>query len=370
MSYGIIDGMPGVDLLYNYEITRYVPIYIAIISLFLLSFILGSILPLKFRKTNTCKIKKYTKITAFDIFLLSLPFTVFGEYTIFNARSTLFKGYSIDYNAELMGTLATCNCIFLILYLYLRQLPFSRYRNWFLFLIIEFSVILIGLGSRMYVLIPILAIGMEYISTHKIPQKRIFVSATIIILLFLAVGIIRLSSTDFRAEMLVYIGCAEPLLTWISAISYINYNDISLFSTPFNFISSFLNFIPTILWSDKSQLIIPIIGEFDAPLGATSLLTSLLDNFGLIGSCICLYILGAILTIIRYNWRSKLGISYYYCVCSIIPFQLFRDNFSIVNKMLFFNFLIIPGILFGVIYLLKRANEIHKQNASKYKHIP
>ena len=37
----------------------------------------------------------------------------------------------------------------------------------------------------------------------------------------------------------------------------------------------------------------------------------------------------------------------------MIPFQLFRDNFSIVNKMIFYNFLIIPMVILLLSNLIK-----------------
>lgn len=350
---GVVDGFPGVSNLYKYDISRLLPLYLIIVAIFVVSYIFGCLLPLHYLKHLKRKRKDYVSFTAKDIILVAAPFILSGELIVFNARAVLFKGYSIDYNAELLGSLATCNCVFLLFYLWLKQLPKSIIRTLMLFLIIEFSIVLLGLGSRMYVLIPIFAISMQYVSTHKVNIKKLILTASLIVLLLLTVGILRLSSMDISANMMLYIGCAEPLFTWITAISYLDYNEIALFSLPTNFVTSFVNLIPTILFSSKSDYVMAISGNYDAPFGATSLMASILDNFGLFGGAVFLFAVGFVLTLIRYNWDSRFGRAYYYCACSIIPFQLFRDGFGIVNKMLFFNFLILPLILWVFVHLVK-----------------
>lgn len=357
LKFGVIEGMPGVNLLNKYDVDPYFHTYLVIAIIFLISFLLGSYLPLNFKKKHQRHTFSHS-IGAKDIFCVSIPFALFGQYVIFNARNSLFKGYTIDYDIELMGAIATCNSIFLVLYLYIVQLPKSPYRIWFRCLLFEFSLVLLGLGSRMYVLIIVIALVLYYMSINKVKARKIIYIATFSTLFFLIVGIVRLSSTDISLDALLYIGCAEPLFTWISAISYFNYNDITMISFPSNFISTFINFIPTLFLPNKSTLIVPLSGEFDAPLGATNLMISMLDNFGIIGSAIMLFCGGALLTCIRYNFKSKLGNAYYFCLCGIIPFQLFRDNLSIVNKMIFFNFLLLPIALLGIIKLLK-ANMNH-----------
>lgn len=174
-------------------------------------------------------------------------------------------------------------------------------------------------------------------------------------------GVWRLGSDNFSFESLFYIGIAEPLMTWISAVSMFSLNELPLFAFPYNFISSFCNFIPTILLPDKSSLIMPIAIEYDSPLGATSLLVSFISNFGVLGSCFVLFVSGFILTVIRVNFRTCFFQTYYCCLCAIIPFQLFRDDLAIVNKMILFNFLLLPAIIFMIEKMLskKRINENH-----------
>ncbi|MBD5331352.1 MAG: oligosaccharide repeat unit polymerase [Bacteroides sp.] len=359
LDYNLIEGMPGVSLLDKYNYKPFKSEYIQIVSLLIISYTIGCILPLKFKRLPTSRKSPKIIVSPRDLLLFSLPVFLFGQYTIFKARNILFKGYSMDYDIEILGAIATANSIFLVLLLFLFS---NNYKNSFwsntakkysIFGLIEFSIILLGLGSRMYVMIPATALFIYYLQNHRITRKLIFVSLSIV-LLFLWIGIWRISNSGISWELLFYIGSAEPLLTWISAVSFFSYNQISWISIPQNFLSSFINFIPTFIFPSKGNYIIPFNGIYDSPLGATNLITSLLGDFGLIGSCLILMLLGFILTLIQYNWTNTFGRIYYYCLCGIIPFQLFRDNLPIINKVAIFNMLIVPILTYSLIHFISR----------------
>ncbi|MBD5173892.1 MAG: oligosaccharide repeat unit polymerase [Bacteroidales bacterium] len=360
----LLEGMPGVQLLDEYNFQHVESIYLLIIFLLVISFIIGSVLPLRFRKIKPVNKVSTTLISPRDIFLLSLPFFIYGQYIVFNARGFLFKGYTAAHGEDTMGPIATINTIFLVLYLYLKYIKSDNiWRKRAIQLcklsLIEFSVVLLGLGSRMYVLIPIIALMVSYLRYNKLNSRLIF-TVLIVAFIFLTIGIWRISSEGMNWTLLLYIGGAEPLFTWISAISYFLSNDIQMFAFPQNFITSFFNFIPRFLFPSKGLYIQPINGNYDSPLGATNLITSLLADFGLIGACLALFLLGFILTHILYNWRNIYGQVYYCCVCGILPFQFFRDAIPIVNKMALFNMLIIPLFLFVFIRITIKYNTREK----------
>ena len=354
--------MPGVSLFDKYNYEPFKNKYIQIVCLLILSYTIGCKLPLKFKRSQTSRQEYRINVSPRDLLLFSLPVFLFGQYTIFKARNILFKGYSVNYDIETIGAIATANSLFLVLFLFLYS---NNYKNSFwsntakrysIIGLIEFSIILLGLGSRMYVMIPTIAIFVYYLQHHKITRKLIFITLSIV-LLFLGIGIWRISNSGITWELLFYIGSAEPLLTWISAVSFFSYNQISLISIPHNFLSSFINFIPTFIFPSKSNYIIPFSGIYDSPLGATNLITSLLGDFGLIGSCLILMLLGFILTLIQYNWTNTYGRIYYYCICGILPFQLFRDNLPIINKVAIFNMLIVPIFTYSIIHILSRKHD-------------
>ena len=335
---------PGMNYLYENFDKEFIFLYIAIIILFLSSFLTGSLLPLKYINNKVSAIKTEHIIGERDLFLFSLPFFLLGQYSIIQNSNNLFKGYQTEYATDFMGSIATLNTLFLFFLIYYQTTARTNHtiKLYFLFSIIEFSTILLGLGSRMYILIPIISYIIYLIDTHKIKIKTILFRLSIAILLLLIVGIWRLGNTNFSIDALAYVGIAEPVFRWISAGSLFSTSELPLFAFPSNFITSFLNFIPTIFIPNKADLIQPISLSYYSPLGATSILVSLIANFGILGSCIALFLLGFFFSYIRLNAHTLFFKTYYCCICGIIPFQLFRDEFSIVNKMLFYNFLLFP----------------------------
>jgi hypothetical protein len=121
-------------------------------------------------------------------------------------------------------------------------------------------------------------------------------------------------------------------------------NSIDAVQIPHNFISSFYNFIPGFLY-EKSAELVSLHRDFNysAPLGADSLFVNIVGNFGYIFGCVYFLGLGLFLSWIYDRSRSSVWwLTYYLAICSVIPFQFFRDGFFIINKMIYWNMLAVP----------------------------
>lgn len=359
---GAFGDYPGMKSVYQYFSFDYVLSYCIIVTIFFISFYLGSFLPLKFIKKERSKPSIDLIISSRDLFIISLPFFFLGQYTIMANAGNLFQGYLVEYDDGFMGTISTINMVFLFLYIYSKGK--LNVKNYFIDLylvssLVEFFIILLGMGSRMYILIPCVTCTLYFLDKGVISIKKVLVGGLIAVLFFLFIGIWRLGDSGFSIDSFLYIGIAEPVFTWISVESMFSSNELPLIAMPYNFFSSFLNFVPTLLFSNKAEFIQPITLNYDNPFGATSLLVSLIANFGILGSCFVLFLLGFFLTSLRLNGRTLFTKTYYYCICGIIPFQLFRDSIPIVNKMLFYNFLLFPFLLFSIEKLLcKKSIEV------------
>lgn len=359
---GAFGDYPGMKSVYQYFSFDYVLSYCIIVTIFFISFYLGSFLPLKFIKKERSKPSIDLIISSRDLFIISLPFFFLGQYTIMANAGNLFQGYLVEYDDGFMGTISTINMFFLFLYIYSKGK--LNVKNYFIDLylvssLVEFSIILLGMGSRMYILIPCVTCTLYFLDKGVISIKKVLVGGLIAVLFFLFIGIWRLGDSGFSIDSFLYIGIAEPVFTWISVESMFSSNELPLIAMPYNFFSSFLNFVPTLLFPNKAEFIQPITLNYDNPFGATSLLVSLIANFGILGSCFVLFLLGFFLTSLRLNGRTLFTKTYYYCICGIIPFQLFRDSIPIVNKMLFYNFLLFPFLLFSIEKLLcKKSIEV------------
>ncbi|MBI3883103.1 MAG: hypothetical protein HY305_02520 [Sphingobacteriales bacterium] len=108
-----------------------------------------------------------------------------------------------------------------------------------------------------------------------------------------------------------------------------------------------------------------------SPLGADSIWSTYVINFGAIGACIFMFITGFLLNFLRsLSESSRFWAAYYILICSTLPFQFFRDGFYIINKQLFFNFLLFPIFILFVLRLIRYANRKGKALNSGYVNPP
>lgn len=339
---------PGMDILYSYYKDEYLLGYFILVTIIVIPFYIGAYLPLYYYNGES-RPPHQVIISSRGLLIVTLPLLLYSQYVIWTNRNYMFQGYLSDIDAPFIGTIATINMIFLFVFLYNKNGEYSSSINRILsLLLLELCIISLGLGTRMYVMVTLFSIFVFLLDRQFVTLKKMMIWFSVIIVFLLAVGIWRMGDTDFTIDQLAYIGVAEPTFTWISVISMYDLNDLPLLAFPGNFISSFVNFVPSSVFPNKSEFISDLSLNYDAPLGATNVLLSLISNFGILGSMIAIFILGFLLTQIRLHWRTVFGLTYYYCICGIIPFQLFRDDLGIVNKQLFSNLLLLPILFFGV----------------------
>ena len=348
--YKALSDFLGMHLFYNnYPNKEEMRLYYLLVSLFFVSFFAGSFSALFFKKASkTTAEYSISRKKQYNLWMLYLV-AIINQYIILSNRALLFTGYTLGYHVGFLGEIATLNCTYIFLYLYLREDSSFLKKDLFLlkFLLLENSIILLGLGSRMFVLIPFIALLIYLLDNKIVTIKKMVIPILIFIFILLFIGIIRQGSSGLELEALLFIGLAEPVFTWITAGSFvINNQSIELINFPSNFLGTFLNFIPSFIFPNKADYIKAIPYFYESPLGAGNIIVLLYGNFGLLLAPIFTFIGGFLLTVIRYSKTCFFKI-YYYCVCGIIPFILFRDMQSF-NKLLFTSFLIYPFIVIEV----------------------
>jgi large-conductance mechanosensitive channel len=160
---------------------------------------------------------------------------------------------------------------------------------------------------------------------------------------------------------------AEPTFTWFSTSAYLIFNDPPLLNIPLNFLTSFFNLVPNTFFSLKPFIvsIYSMVKGYESPLGADSMWGNLVINFGIIGSVLFVFVTGFVLNLLRHlSESSRFAAVYYIMVCGMLPFQFFRDGFYILNKQLFFNFLLLPLIILlvlkTVLYMQHSLSRVNK----------
>lgn len=357
------DGYPGIDLfqgVFNLIPDKQIGIYLIVTLAWLPAFYLGHFL---FEKLNMSKVG----LQKFNSSELSLSIPVITPVFIFIlflfaflARNSLLGGYS-SYDVGARGKMSTLLVLFNFFMIY--QLV-SRQKISYLFIagIVMTAFLLLSMGGRMYVFetFIIMLIYKTSFSVRSWSKGQIFLFGFVCFIIGSAFGLWRMGSS-LGLEAAAYSFFAEPTFTWFSTISFLTSNEIQFFNWPSNFLTSFLNLIPNTIISLKPYIVSleRMAVGYKNPLGADSAWSTFVINFGSVGSCFFILFTGFMLNYLRYkSTQSRFWATYYIMVCGMIPFQFFRDGFYILNKQLFFNFLLLPCfillLLKTMLYLQKR----------------
>lgn len=366
--YEFFIDMPGVKFWWEeFNSSRNsVAYYFIVVFLYFVFFYIGSsffyLLPkLKGVKVNvrqTTKVPKlvYIGLLMYAFIILIIVFTFIVRY-----RAYLFTGYT-TYDIELLGQLGTLNMLssFFLVFIIIHNEKKYKIVPYILVVYVLTvalsTLILLGLGSRMYVIIPItMYITYKlFFSDNKIKVYSILVLIAFSLLASVFIAAWRIQF-ELSPESIIYFFFVEPLFTWWSTATFLKYNNIILIEFPDNFLTSFLNFLPSFLFKEKADLIYPLREKYfyEAPLGADSIFVNIQGNFGVLLGIVYTFFLGFYFSYVyNISKRSFFFKAYYISIASIIPFQLFRDNFAIINKQLFWNTLILPGLMIGVLFLV------------------
>lgn len=216
------------------------------------------------------------------------------------------------------------------------------------------ALLLLSMGGRMYVFQTFIVILVFKTSFAKRRWSvwTIGAFAFVALIIAAAAGIWRMGyALDLRKA--TYSFLAEPVFTWFSTSTFLGNNNIPLIQFPANFLTSFINLVPnSIVNLQRFVITTKQMGfVYENPLGAESAWTTFIINFGVIGSWMFVFATGFVLHALRaLSENSRMGAVYYILVCSLMPFQFFRDGFYILNKQLVFNFFLLPGMVLFMLH--------------------
>ncbi|MEY4505544.1 MAG: hypothetical protein RL297_122 [Pseudomonadota bacterium] len=319
------------------------------------SWALGDYLGKKFTKPKHTIIDTLADKDAYGFYLVLLMGGLAVLFTAIAIASgaQFFTGYE-DYNVLVLGPYATLAFTTVMLRGFFVD---PKIRMGFTIVFIASAVILLGLGSRMLVLLATINMGLDYIYNNNIKLKSIIillVGAFLTVLIMLYVGVVR-DGGSVGFETLFGVLLAEPTFTSISGVLYLEIvGERPIFSIPKDLIAAFVNFIPSALYPGKLELIDSMTHSFGHnPFGANALLFNLYANFG--------YFYPIFLVVIAFHFArlyvlsksSKLYKSIYFASLPLLLFYIQREGLVTVIKVLVFNSYAFPLILFSLLYLLK-----------------
>ncbi len=280
---------------------------------------------------------------AYIAILLSFFLLLFG----YLGRHSLFNAYG-TYDVMARGKISTLMVIYNFFLVY--QLLTKQKPSFFLIAgTIITGLLLLSMGGRMYVTQTFImyVVFKTSFSGNPWPVHKLVLFVLFAFVVSSFVGVWR-QGASFNLNYSLYSLLAEPMFTWFSTSTFLINNDIPFINFPTNFFTSFINLIPNTFGNARQYVVsAQEMGYmYESPLGADSVWTNFVINFGAGGSFIFVCATGFILCALRhFSERNRFCAVYYILVCGILPFQFFRDGFFILNKQLFFNFLIIPGLV-------------------------
>jgi hypothetical protein len=287
---------------------------------------------------NVKNFEKYIHL----IIIIILNIVIFIYFK--SSTGNLFNGYMDGLDINFIGGLSTILMILTFEYIYLnsKRFPFS---NLLLLEILLISIILMGVGSRIYVLTAFTSIffyATNY-SNLKLSKFTFFIIIILVTFFITAIGVLRMgigfqeSSTDY----LLY----ESLFTSISAITMFSNQLYDLFSFPDQFYINFISIVPSFIYPDKSSLMAPLVGTLgiESPYGAISIAATSIALFGYIGALLYFILWVIFLNKLRSLDYKNNGMAFYSCVVGLLPFIFFREHFFIQIKLI---------ITFFILYIL------------------
>ena len=280
------------------------------------------------------------------------------------ARNSLMGNYLV-YDFSARGKMSTLLVVFNFFLLY--QL-LSRQKVSYILIAgtIITAVLLLSMGGRMYVIQTFIIYLIYKTSFAEKRWKLIQIISFALTALIIGswVGMYRMGTT-LNIDKGLYSLMAEPVFTWFSTSTFLIANNIPVINFPANFLTSFLNLIPNTIFSLKSYVVSTqgMGYVYQNPLGADSVWSTVVINFGSIGSFFFIFIAGFMLNFLRHlSENNRFWAVYYILVCGMLPFQFFRDGFYIINKQLFFNFLILPVIVLVLLKFVQYGQNLFQSN--------
>jgi hypothetical protein len=344
----LFNGLPGIDAWKSANAlnSSNFALYIVLITWFFVSFYLGSFLGQKYTNVNYSVERSLGKLSSALVLVLVAAFTFFY---IFKMRGVAFKGYAEDVvGNSSTGIISTTNLLIFYLHFVVKQ-PKNTKRVFLVLLIIN-SIFLLGLGGRMYVLIPIIAYIVRAYNNRVASGKPVWPFVVVPFVGGTAAGIIgtiRMGGQGY--DLIPYFVFAEPIFTSYSAFSYLNQNHIPLVSMPYNIFVAFVNIIPSIFWPGRAEFVNNLISswmKFESPLGAMSLFVSVFADFGSVLGGVFMMVFGGFFGHLYKAFKNgNMNRDLYYCFISLIPFSFFRDPIGIPIKLIILSFTVLPFLI-------------------------
>jgi hypothetical protein len=302
-----------------------------------LSFFLGYFLFLKIGFKNHF-LERYTSYIILPklilTFLILIVFVVLIKSYFLGY--IFFSGYS-TYEISILGPLATLCFMSMWFYIYFR-------RKFFIIIFLVASALLLGAGSRMFFVLPVLSLAIFRIYQYPYRLKKYILGFLVLIFLMLFIGLWRQGSF-LSINGLITILFAEPIFTSLGMMFYFE-SGFPTIGFPTDIIAAIINFVPSSIYPDKQVIMNQITYDEKVfnPLGAQSIIINLYKNFGMLYP-LFLFFLGNFFGALFKMRENRFFFTVYVMTLPLIMLHFQREGFITVFKVLFFNGFFLPLLI-------------------------
>lgn len=268
-------------------------------------------------------------------------------------RDILFQGYSDNYGDTSRGPLQAAIVLaayILVLSIRMKSDLGSLPLIAALITVIFLSILSLSVGTRQaLILVVVMLFCCLSLMRGGLRKTWLFSISAIVIIGFSAIAVWRLGSSSIGYALLT--PALESAYGFLSAATYLTFNEPASVSAPIPLLASFANLIPSSLWPDKVEFMDEALASYKifSPLGGFHLFASLLINFGWIGSIILLFIFGWIMGRLQTHVLSgPTLLASYGLFSAVLTTDLWRNPFQISIVKTTFQF----GIVFPLMLVL------------------
>lgn len=283
------------------------------------------------------------------LIIVGIAALLFGVAWGIAYRGLLFRGYADSYDdvarGPLQGALLYTSVVATIAFLSretLGRIPFLILAT----AVLGLTVLSLSVGTRsMPALVTVMFIAVASRLRGGLPRLPLIIGAAAMLVVLSGLAAWRLRSSSIGLAVLS--PALEPLFTYISAATYLTFNNVSTIAFPTPLLGGLANLVPRVIWPAKVEFIDGLTDgvRIFAPLGAIHLFVSLLLNFGWIGSILATFAAGMGAERLSRSLRP-VAITSYGVVTAVVMADIWRNPLSqSLIKNVLQGAVILPAIL-------------------------
>lgn len=325
------------------------------------SFLTGYFLALRYTSITQSNFDELVNFKFGYTIIKVISLTSFIVLIIFlNIREfSFFEGYK-NFNVIYLGLLSSYLLLLTYFYVFFRL---GNSCKMILLLIFFISLILLGSGSRNIVLYSLIPVFITNQSLHVGSNKRrLFILGFFMLIMLVLIGIWRLGYELSISAFINHLFIDSFNVMAGSACYFDGLGARPIFNIPNGLLAGVVNLLPSIIYPEKFEWIQKITYDpaFCSPFGASSILMSMYQNFGIFYPIYFIFIGGIFGSFVVKASYSSFYISILIINLPFLLFEIFNQTIYAQFKLVFYNGMLIPFCVMAFLLVIKKIVRFSK----------